>query len=110
MEAHNGGLIRSIHPKNELIDAARDLAREIAANTSAVSVAMTRAMMWRLASKDHPMEAHKIDSRAIYRMARGADAREGIASFLEKRPSEFPARVSRDMPDFYPWWDEPEYR
>ena len=90
--------------------AAKALAREIADNTSAVSVAMTRAMMWRLPSGDHPMDAHKIDSRAIYRLSRGADAKEGIASFLEKRAPQYPAKVSEDMPDFYPWWDEQEYR
>ncbi|TWJ09427.1 crotonase/enoyl-CoA hydratase family protein [Altererythrobacter ishigakiensis] len=109
-EAHNGGLIRSIHSQNELMDAAQGLAREIADNTSAVSVAMTRAMMWRLPSGDHPMDAHRIDSRAIYRLSRGADAKEGIASFLEKRAPRYPAKVSEDMPDFYPWWDKVEYR
>ena len=109
-EAHNGGLIRSIHSSDELMDAAQGLAREIADNTSAVSVAMTRAMMWRLPSGDHPMDAHRIDSRAIYRLSRGADAKEGIASFLEKRAPDYPAKVSEDMPDFYPWWDEAEYR
>ena len=109
-EAHNGGLIRSIHSQNELMDAAQGLAREIAENTSAVSVAMTRAMMWRLPSGDHPMDAHRIDSRAIYRLSRGADAKEGIASFLEKRAPRYPAKVSEDMPDFYPWWEKVEYR
>ena len=109
-EAHNGGLVRSIHSSDELMGAAKALAREIADNTSAVSVAMTRAMMWRLPSGDHPMDAHKIDSRAIYRLSRGADAKEGIASFLEKRAPQYPAKVSEDMPDFYPWWDEQEYR
>ena len=109
-EAHNGGLIRSIHSQDELMDAAQGLAREIADNTSAVSVAMTRAMMWRLPSGDHPMDAHRIDSRAIYRLSRGADAKEGIASFLEKRAPRYPAKVSEDMPDFYPWWDKVDYR
>ncbi len=109
-EARNGGLIKDIYSSSELMGAARDLAREIADNTSAVSVAMTRAMMWRLPSGDHPMEAHKIDSRAIYRLSRGADAKEGIASFLEKRAPDYPAKVSEDMPDFYPWWDAAEYR
>ena len=109
-DAHNGGLIRSIHSQNELMDAAQGLAREIADNTSAVSVAMTRAMMWRLPSGDHPMDAHRIDSRAIYRLSRGADAKEGIASFLEKRAPRYPAKVSEDMPDFYPWWDKVDYR
>lgn len=109
-EALAGRLVRSVHPQGELMDVARALAREIADNTSAVSVAMTRAMMWRLPSGDHPMDAHRVDSRAIYRLSRGADAREGIASFLEKRAPQYPGKVSEDMPDFYPWWDEPEYR
>lgn len=108
-EAKTGGLVRSIHAPEDLLHAARALASEIAENTSAISVAMTRAMMWRLASADHPMEAHKIDSRAIYRLSRGADAKEGIASFLEKRKAAYPGKVSTDMPDFYPWWDARPY-
>ena len=108
-EAKAGGLVRSVHAPGDLLPAAQALAREIADNTSAISVAMTRAMMWRLMSADHPMEAHKIDSRAIYRLSRGADAKEGIASFLEKRPAAYPGKVSADMPDFYPWWDERPY-
>lgn len=108
-EAKAGGLVRSVHAPGDLLHAAQSLAREIADNTSAVSVAMTRAMMWRLMSADHPMEAHKIDSRAIYRLSRGADAQEGIASFLEKRAPRYPGKVSADMPDFYPWWDERPY-
>ncbi|OBV10058.1 crotonase/enoyl-CoA hydratase family protein [Erythrobacter dokdonensis] len=108
-EAKAGGLVRSIHAPDDLMIAARTLASEIAESTSAISVAMTRAMMWRLMSADHPMEAHKIDSRAIYRLSRGADAKEGIASFLEKRRAAYPGKVSADMPDFYPWWDERPY-
>jgi enoyl-CoA hydratase/carnithine racemase len=108
-EAKAGGLVRSVHAPEDLLHAARALASEIAENTSAISVAMTRAMMWRLASADHPMEAHKIDSRAIYRLSRGADAKEGIASFLEKRRAAYPGKVSADMPDFYPWWDARPY-
>ena len=108
-EAKAGGLVRSVHAASDLLPAAQSIAREIADNTSAVSVAMTRAMMWRLMSADHPMEAHKIDSRAIYRLSRGADAKEGIASFLEKRAPAYPGRVSADMPDFYPWWDARPY-
>jgi enoyl-CoA hydratase/carnithine racemase len=108
-EAKAGGLVRSIHAPDDLLHAAQMLAREIADNTSAISVAMTRAMMWRLASADHPMEAHKIDSRAIYRLSRGGDAKEGIASFLDKRKAMYPGKVSADMPDFYPWWDARPY-
>lgn len=109
-EAQRGGLVRSVHAPGELIDAARGLAREVAENTSAVSIAMTRAMLWRLPSGEHPMHAHRVDSRAIYRLSKGVDAKEGVQSFLEKRPPAFPGRVSADMPDFYPWWgEEPPY-
>lgn len=109
-EALAKSLVRSVHPQAELIPAATALAREIAVNTSAVSVAMTRAMLWRLSSEPHPMMAHRVDSRSIYRLSRSADAREGIASFLEKRAPAYPDTVGANMPDFYPWWDEPEYR
>ena len=109
-EAHERGLVRSVHPQGELLDAAHGIAREIAENTSAVSVAMTRAMLWRLGAAGHPMDAHKIDSRAIYRLSRSEDAKEGIASFLEKRAPAYPDTVSEDMPDFYPWWEQPGYR
>lgn len=109
-EALEAGLVRSVHPQDKLMGEARALAREIAENTSAVSIALTRAMMWRLSAAEHPMMAHRVDSRAIYRMSKTADAAEGVASFLEKRPPAFPLSPSRDMPDFYPWWDEPEYR
>ena len=108
-EALDRGLVRSVHPQADLMDAARAIAREIADNTSAVSVAMTRAMLWRLAATEHPMMAHRVDSRAIYRLSRSADAKEGIASFLEKRAPAYPDTVGADMPDFYPWWDEPGY-
>jgi enoyl-CoA hydratase/carnithine racemase len=108
-EALAAGLVRSVHPQGELIDAARGLAREIAENTSAVSVAMTRAMLWRLPPGEHPMVAHRIDSRAIYTLGKMGDAKEGVQSFLEKRPPAFPLTVSGDMPDFYPWWVEPTY-
>ena len=105
-EALEGGLVRSLHPKGELLDAAYALAREIVDNTSPVSVALSRHMLWRMLGADHPMEAHKVDSRAI--AARGAsdDAREGVLSFLEKRPAAFPMTVSEGMPDFFPWWEE----
>jgi enoyl-CoA hydratase/carnithine racemase len=109
-EAKAGGLVRSIHAPGDLMDEARKLAREIADNTSALSVAMTRAMMWRLSNTEHPMMAHRIDSKAIYTLSRGVDAKEGIASFLEKREPSYPGKVSSDMPDFYPWWDEPDYK
>ena len=109
-EALKGGLVRSVHAPTELLEAARALAREIADNTAPVSIALTRAMLWRLSAADHPMAAHVIDSRAIYRRARSGDAKEGIASFLEKRSPVYPDKVSTDLPDFFPWWDEPVYK
>ncbi len=108
-EARERGLVRSVHPQGELMDAAVGLTREIADNTSAVSVAMTRAMLWRLSATDHPMMAHRIDSRSIYRLGKSEDSKEGVRSFLEKRPPAYPDTVSENMPDFYPWWDEPGY-
>ena len=108
-EALEGGLVRSVHPAGELMAEARKLAREIADNTAPVSIAMTRQMLWRNASEPHPMGAHKVDSRAIYRRSRSGDAMEGISSFLEKRPPAYPDKVSVHMPDFFPWWEEPLY-
>lgn len=109
-EALAGGLVRSVHPAGELLAEARKLAREIADNTAPVSIALTRQMLWRNAATPHPMEAHKIDSRAIYRRSRSGDAREGISSFLEKRAPVYPDKVSADMPDFFPWWEEAVYK
>jgi len=106
-EAQKGGLVRSLHAPEDLLPAAHALAREIADNTSAVSVSVTRAMLWRNAATEHPMFAHRVDSRAIYQLSRGADAKEGVASFLEKRAPSYPGRVSSDMPAFFPWWEEP---
>ncbi|MEZ5661808.1 MAG: crotonase/enoyl-CoA hydratase family protein [Burkholderiaceae bacterium] len=108
-EALAGGLVRSLHEPGDLLAAARALAEEIALNTAAVSVALTRQMLWHLPGADHPMHAHRIDSRAIQSRGRSADAREGIASFLDKRPPNYPDRVSADMPDFFPWWQEPTF-
>ncbi len=108
-EALQGGLLRSLHPKEELLKAARGIARDIADNTSAVSVSLIRHMMWRMLGADHPIEAHKIDSRGVYYTGRSADSKEGVASFLEKRPAKFPGTVSKDMPEFFPWWEERKF-
>lgn len=105
-EALEAGLVRSIHPKDELLDVARALGREIAENTAPVSVALSRQMLWRMLGADHPMEAHKIDSRAIDTRGASEDVREGVTSFLEKRPANYPMTVSSGMPDWFPWWDE----
>ncbi len=109
-EALAGGLVRSVHAAGDLLAEAQKLAREIADNTAPVSVALTRAMLWRLSAERHPMDAHRIDSRAIYRRSRSGDAKEGIASFLEKRVPVYPDKVSTDLPDFFPWWEEPVYK
>jgi enoyl-CoA hydratase/carnithine racemase len=108
-EAKAGGLLREVYADDELLPAARAIAREIADNAAPVSVALTRQMMWRGLGLTHPMEAHRIDSRAVRARGRSADAAEGIKAFLEKRPAHFTDRVSRDMPDFFPWWEEPKY-
>ncbi len=109
-EALAGNLIRSVHAPEELLDEARRIAGDIAANTAPVSVALTRQMMWRGLEMTHPMEAHRIDSRAIYARGSTADVAEGVQSFLGKRPPVFPDKVSDGMPDFYPWWQEPTYQ
>jgi len=108
-EAHRERLVRSLHAPDALMPAARALAREIAGNTAPVSVALSRQMLWRMMGADHPMHAHRVDSRAIQARGRSADVREGVGAFLEKRPPVFPDRVSTDMPDFFPWWDEPPF-
>ncbi len=108
-EALRGGLVSKVVKTEELLPTAYALAREIADNTAPVSVALTRQMLWRMLGADHPMEGHKIDSRAIYARGRQGDAKEGVVSFLEKRPAAFPDKVSKDMPAFYPWWNERKY-
>ena len=108
-EALAGGLVRSVHEPDDLLAAAQVIAREIADNTSAVSVTLIRQMMWKMLGSDHPMEAHKVDSRGIYYCGKSADVKEGVESFLEKRPAEFPLKVSEDMPEFFPWWEEREF-
>jgi enoyl-CoA hydratase/carnithine racemase len=108
-EALAAGLVRSVHPADELLDAAYALAREIADNTAPVSVALARQMMWRMLGAEHPMLAHRVDSRAMFARGQSADAREGVTSFLEKRPAEFPDRISDGLPDVFPGWTEPAF-
>jgi len=109
-EALAGRHVSKVVPADELLPAARNLAREIATKTAPVSVALIRQMMWRLSSADDPMEAHKVDSRGIYDRGRSGDVKEGVMSFLEKRPANFKDKVSSDMPDYFPWWDERGYK
>jgi enoyl-CoA hydratase/carnithine racemase len=108
-EALDRGLVRSVHAPDDLLPAARALGREIAENTSAVSVALTRQMLWRMLSKAHPMDAHRVDSLAMRQRGRMGDPKEGVESFLEKRPPRFPDRVSNGLPN--PWrdWVEPAF-
>ncbi len=108
-EALEKRFVRSVHKPDDLLPAARDLAHEFAEQTSSISVAMIRHMMWKMLGADHPMEAHKIDSRGVYFTGKSEDAAEGVQSFLEKRPAEFPGKVSTDMPEFFPWWDKREF-
>ncbi|MCA1748304.1 MAG: crotonase/enoyl-CoA hydratase family protein [Parasphingopyxis sp.] len=108
-EALEGGLVRSLHKPDDLLPAARELARELTAESAPVSVAMTRQMLWRMLGADHPIEAHRMDSRAIWYRGRSGDAREGVQSFLEKRAADYPDKVSKDMPDLARWFDDPEF-
>ena len=108
-EALEHGLVNAVVPQDQLLAEARRIARDIADNAAPVSVALIRQMLWKGLGMSHPMEASRIESRGMYVRARDKDAKEGVMSFLEKRLPDFPDKVSRDMPDFYPWWEEPEY-
>jgi len=108
-EALDGGLIRSIHAPEDLLPAAKAIAREFIDNTAPVSCALTRQMMWRMMGAAHPMDAHKADSRAIQSRGQSADAKEGVTSFLEKRPAKFPNTVSADLPDVFPGHTPPKF-
>ncbi|MEY4230420.1 MAG: hypothetical protein RLZZ362_1269 [Actinomycetota bacterium] len=108
-EAKDGRLVRSIHAPDDLLPAARAIAKEIVDNTAPVSIALTRQMLWRLLGADHPMDAHRVDSRGIAERGRSADAREGVTSFLEKRPPAFPVKVSDGLPDIFPGWETPKF-
>jgi enoyl-CoA hydratase/carnithine racemase len=105
-EALAGRLVSRVVPHDELLGTARALAAEIAENTSAVSVALSRQLLWKMLGADHPMEAHRVDSQAIYAMGRSPDGYEGVQSFLDKRPARFTMKVSSDLPAFFPWWKE----
>jgi enoyl-CoA hydratase/carnithine racemase len=108
-EALSGRLVRSVHPPDDLLPAAYALAAEIAEHTAPVSVALSRQMLWRMLGAQHPMVAHRADSRGILFRGRSADTREGVNSFLEKRPAVFPDLVSADLPDLFPDWVEPDF-
>jgi enoyl-CoA hydratase/carnithine racemase len=108
-EALADGLVRSVHEPDALLPAAYEIAGEIVASSSAVSVTLTRALLWRMLGASHPMDAHRVDSALLEAVGGGADVREGVTSFLEKRPPSFPGRVPADVPAPYPWWDDPVF-
>lgn len=108
-EALKGGLVSEVVKPEELLPRARAIAREIIDNAAPVSIALMRQMVWRMAGADHPMEAHKVDSRGIFIRGQSPDVKEGVVSFLEKRPPNFKQKVSTDMPEYFPWWDERKY-
>ena len=108
-EAERGGLVRAVHAPDDLLPAARAFARSLTDDTAPVSVALARQMLWRMMGASHPMEAHRLESRAMYSRGRSNDAKEGITAFLEKRTPAYPDRVSADMPHFAPWMDDPDY-
>lgn len=109
-EALAGRLVSKVVVPDQLLPTVRALALEIAEKCPPLSIALIRQMMWRMLGADDPMEAHKIDSRVSYTLGRSADAKEGITAFLQKRPAVFKGKVSADMPDYFPWWVEREYR
>ena len=108
-EALAGGLVRSVHPADEVLDVAQELAAEIASEAAPVSVALARRLMWTMLGASHPMEAHRADSRAMFSRGRSADAFEGVTAFLEKRPAEFSDRVSEGLPELFPGREEPVF-
>jgi enoyl-CoA hydratase/carnithine racemase len=108
-EAKGYKLVSEIVSEDNLIDRALEIAKEFTAESSQISIALTRQLLWRMLGADDPMEAHKIDSRAVFELGKSEEAIEGVMSFLEKRPPEFPGKISKDMPSFYPWWIEKEF-
>lgn len=109
-EALAGGLVSQVVPHDDLLAKALEIAREIADNTSAVSVPLNRQMLWKMLGADHPMEAHKVESKCIYTLGQTPDAKEAVNAFYEKRPPRFIMKASTDMPDFYPWWPEKPFK
>jgi len=109
-EALAAGLVRSVHPPDALLAAARALAQEIAANAAPVSASISRQLMWRMLGAPHPMEAHRVESLALVQTGALRDSAEGVRAFLAKRPARWSGRPSSDTPDWYPWWEEPPYQ
>ena len=109
-EALAGGLVSQVVPPDQLYEKALEIAREIADNTSAVSIPLNRQMLWKMLGADHPMESHRIESKCIYELGLTPDSKEAVAAFHEKRPPKFIMKASSDMPGFYPWWPEKSFR
>jgi len=108
-EALAAGLVRSVHEPGDLLAAAQELAASIAEHAAPVSAALTRQMLWKGLTEAHPMGAHRVDSPGVEHTGGGADAREGITAFFEKRPARWTQRVPGDLPDWFPWWDQPDF-
>lgn len=108
-EAQAKGLVQQVVEPAALLDAAIALAHQMTDSSAAVSIAMSRQLIWRMMGAEHPMEAHQLDSRALQSRGQSGDSREGIAAFFDKRPAAYPDRVSRDMPDFFDWSSEPPF-
>ena len=105
-EALAAGLVNEVLPSERLLDRAWEIALEIARSTSSIAIPLNRQLVWRMLGADHPMEAHKIESKCIYALGMKSDAKEAVEAFHAKRPPEFTWKPGRDMPDFYPWWPE----
>ena len=109
-EALEKGLVTEVTPEDKLLERAEEIAADFVEATSSLSVTLIRQMLWKMLGSDHPMEAHKIDSRGVYSLGKTGEASEGVMSFLEKREPNFPGKVSKDLPEFYPWWEDKEFK
>ena len=109
-EALEKGLVTEVTSEEKLLERAEEIAADFVEATSSLSVTLIRQMLWKMLGADHPMEAHKIDSRGVYSLGKTGEASEGVMSFLEKREPNFPGKVSKDLPEFYPWWDDKEFK